>query len=64
MAEIINLRMARKVKTRAKAEQLASENRAKFGRSKSQKIADKAAIHRTTRIVDGARREQTTGDDG
>lgn len=57
MAEVINLRMARKAKNRVKAEQSAAENRARFGRSKIQKTADKAEVERTTRILDGARRE-------
>lgn len=37
MAEIVNLRQARKRKSRAEKETLASENRIKFGRTKAEK---------------------------
>ena len=40
MAEIINLRMARKAKQRADAAQTAAENRARFGRNKGEKARD------------------------
>ena len=36
-AEIINLRQARKAKARAEKEKRAAENRASFGRTKSQR---------------------------
>jgi hypothetical protein len=57
MAEIVNLRMARKAKERAQAEQQAAENRAKFGRTKAQKAKDREETERATRSLDGARRE-------
>lgn len=59
MAEIVNLRLARKVRDRAQAEQKAAENRAKFGRTKAQKKADKDKADREARTLDGARREGT-----
>jgi hypothetical protein len=37
MAEVINLRQARKAKTRDAAAQAAQENRAKFGQTKAHK---------------------------
>ncbi|OYU49493.1 MAG: DUF4169 domain-containing protein [Rhizobiales bacterium PAR1] len=37
MAEIINLRMARKAKARGEAEKQAEQNRAKFGQTKAEK---------------------------
>ncbi|MCJ8158971.1 DUF4169 family protein [Sphingomonas sp. LaA6.9] len=57
MAEIINLRLARKAKTRADAAQKASENRAKFGRTGAQKAADKAQHERHERALDQAKRD-------
>lgn len=61
MAEIVNLRMARKARDRARAAQQAAENRAKFGRTKGQKAKERAEADRLTREVEGARRE-TSGD--
>ncbi len=57
MAEIVNLRMARKAKVRAQAEQQAAENRAKFGRTKAEKMTQKNAADRDQRQLDGAKRE-------
>jgi hypothetical protein len=57
MAEIINLRRARKAKARATAETTAAANRAAFGRTKVEKDAAKAEVARTDRILDGARRD-------
>ena len=42
MAEIVNLRLARKKKARADKESRASENRIAFGRSKAERDASKA----------------------
>ena len=42
MAEIINLRQARKNKARAEKEARANENRISFGRSKAEKTLTKA----------------------
>jgi hypothetical protein len=57
MAEIINLRMARKARARAETEQQAAENRAKFGRSKAQKAIERTDAERQARTHDGAKRE-------
>jgi len=57
MAEIVNLRMARKARERARADQQAAENRAKFGRTKAQKLNERAEAERLAREVEGARRE-------
>ncbi len=57
MAEIVNLRMARKVRDRAVAEQKAAENRARFGRTKAEKATQRAKAEREARTLDGARRE-------
>lgn len=56
MAEIVNLRMARKARARADAERTAAQNRAKFGRTKAEKAAERAEAERTARTLDGARR--------
>ena len=53
MAEIVNLRRARKDKARHDREIEADANRRRFGRTKSQKAADKQAEERTRRTLDG-----------
>lgn len=55
MAEIINLRLARKASARTAREQAAAENRAKFGEALPQRKARKADEHRASRLLDGAR---------
>ena len=57
MAEIINLRMARKAALRGQAKAAAAQNRAKFGRPKAEKAGAALDIARTVRLLDGARRE-------
>lgn len=58
MAEVINLRMARKAKARAASDKVAEANRAKFGQTKGEKAAHKAEVARLDRDLDGAKREQ------
>lgn len=58
MAEIINLRLARKARKRADAEQLAAENRAKFGLTKSEKMKQRIEAERLATQIDCARREK------
>ena len=55
MAEIINLRLARKARDRVAAARTAEANRAKFGRTKAERAADAAERARAERIVDGAK---------
>ena len=57
MAEVINLRSARKNKARAEAEKQAEENRAKFGRSKSEKQLTSATKAQAKKTLDGHKRE-------
>lgn len=57
MVEIVNLRMARKARERARAAQQAAENRAKFGRTRAQKDKERAEAERAARIVDNAKIE-------
>jgi len=58
MADIINLRAARKAKVRSDAEKTAAANRAKFGRTRAQKQADMKAHEAHRRTLEGARLEQ------
>lgn len=57
MAEIVNLRLARKAKARAAKATTAAANRAAFGRTKAEKQADQAAVTRLDRQLDGAKRD-------
>jgi len=60
MADIINLRQARKQKQRADKDQQAAENRAKHGRTKGEKQREAADADRVRRQVDQAK---LTGDE-
>jgi hypothetical protein len=53
MAEIVNLRRARKDKARQQRESEADANRRRFGRTKAEKAADKDAQERSQRDMDG-----------
>ncbi|MGN6278765.1 MAG: DUF4169 family protein [Sphingomonas sp.] len=57
MAEIVNLRLARKAKARTAKATTAAANRAAFGRTKTEKLADQAATTRLDRHLDGAKRD-------
>ncbi|HEX7873862.1 MAG TPA: DUF4169 family protein [Sphingobium sp.] len=60
MAEIINLRLARKAHKRAADARQADTNRAKFGRTKGEKERDRIEAERQARLIDGAKREGET----
>jgi hypothetical protein len=53
MADIVNLRRARKDKARRERESEAAANRRRFGRTKADKAADKDAAARVRRAFDG-----------
>lgn len=53
MAEIVNLRRARKDKARREREGEADANRRRFGRTKAEKAADEDAWERSLREIDG-----------
>ncbi|MBY0319655.1 MAG: DUF4169 family protein [Reyranella sp.] len=53
MAEIVNLRRARKDKARQQRESEAEANRRRFGRTKAEKAADKDARERAERDIGG-----------
>lgn len=57
MAEIINLRMARKAKARNASKAEAQANRARHGRTLAQRDATEGEAARLARTLDGARRE-------
>ena len=57
MAEIINLRKARKAKARATKKAEAAENRAKFGRPKRERSESEASKDLLDRKLDAHRRE-------
>lgn len=57
MAEIVNLRQARKAKARAQREAGAAANRAKFGRTKAEKDAEEAKRELARRQLDSHKRE-------
>ena len=55
MADIINLRRARKDKARREHEREAEANRLRFGRNKAQKSADRDAVARSRRSLTGSK---------
>lgn len=57
MAEIINLRNARKQKARADKEVQASQNRILFGRTKAEKLQQAAEKKLAEKAIDGHKRE-------
>ncbi|WP_010215440.1 DUF4169 family protein [Sphingomonas sp. PAMC 26621] len=57
MAEVINLRRARKARARDAATEGAAANRAAFGRTKAERAAATADAERQARLLDGAKRE-------
>jgi hypothetical protein len=56
-AEIINLRRHRKAKVRDEREKAAADNRVAFGRTKAEKSLTDAERERTTKSIDGHRRD-------
>ncbi len=58
MAEIINLRRARKAKARITSAAQAEANRIAFGRTKAERQATAADADRVRRLLDGAKREE------
>lgn len=55
MADVINLRTARKAKARAAKDKQAAANRAAFGRTKAERATDAAEAARRDAVVDGAK---------
>lgn len=57
MAEIINLRQARKARARAEKEKTAEANRQTFGRSKAEKQGTKLENERAEKKLDAHKRD-------
>ncbi len=53
LAEIVNLRLARKRKARAQAAETAAQNRAAHGRTKAHKLHERLESERERRTMDG-----------
>lgn len=62
MAEIVNLNQFRKNKRRAENRKAAEKNRIKFGRTKSEQKAAKAAEAARIRELDGKKAERPSED--
>ena len=57
MADVINLRMARKARVRAAKQSDAAANRAAFGRTKAERTASAAIESAHNHTLDGAKRD-------
>ena len=57
MAEIVNLKHARKMKAREAAEAKAAENRAKYGQTNAERARVAAESAKLRAVIDGARKE-------
>ena len=57
MAEIVNLRLARKAAARRSKEAEAAASRLAHGRTRAEREATRAETERAARLLDGARRE-------
>lgn len=62
MAEIVNLRLARKRKARAEKEDAAAEARARHGRTKAERELDAAREEKAVRDVEAHRRTPSADD--
>ncbi len=64
MTAPINLNKARKAKEKAEAEQRAKENRAKFGRTKSEKKLEAAKAEKLASLTEAHKRDRPDTKDG
>ncbi|MER9297128.1 DUF4169 family protein [Mesorhizobium sp. M0621] len=62
MADIVNLRQARKQKARDEKVRVAEQNRALHGRSKGEKQRDRLIADKAENFVAGHRREPSGGE--
>lgn len=58
MAEVINLRSAKKQAARTAARVRGDENAMKFGRTKAERALEKTRAEKATRDLDGHKRDQ------
>ncbi len=63
MAELVNLRQARKARSRAEKRATGNQNAARFGRTKSGKALEEARTEQAKRLLDGHRRERPSETD-
>lgn len=63
MGNVINLRQARKARQRADKMRDADANRAKFGRTKAQRLSDSAQDAKRAAQLDGAYREDRAAEE-
>ena len=61
-ADVVNLNRARKAKARAEKDNKAAENRARFGRTKFERVREGATKKRMRRELDGKKVDK--GSDG
>jgi hypothetical protein len=59
MADIVNLRQARKQKARIEKDRLASKNRALHGRTKAEREHDRLTADKAENFVAGHRRDKS-----
>lgn len=57
MVTPVNLNKARKAKARTQKQQTAAENRAKFGRTKAEKLRDSLTADRARQNLENARKD-------
>ncbi|WP_439594571.1 DUF4169 family protein [Falsiroseomonas sp.] len=57
MGKLVNLNHVRKAQAKRQAEAEAAANRVKHGRTRAEKLADRAAEARRAALLDGAKRE-------
>jgi hypothetical protein len=58
MGEVVNLNRARKAKQREGDQAQAAANRVAHGRTRVEKMADRAEAYRTVSLLDGAKLEE------
>jgi hypothetical protein len=58
VAEVINLRLARKARQRSQGEREAAANRSKFGRTKGEKERVAKEAEKLARLLDGTKRDE------
>jgi hypothetical protein len=61
MADLVNLRMARKRRERADKARAAEESRILHGRTRTERLAEAATRERTASTLDAHRREHPSG---
>ena len=63
MAEIVNLRTARKARSRTKARAEADANAAKFGRTRAQRDLERSEADNARTTLDAHRRDRSGGEE-